>query len=69
MDAKSSHQNYDLLMLEIVLILHEKSLIKRSSVDPKASVKQITVDNLKCFNIISVPLRQPAAENHGLLQS
>lgn len=55
-DTKSSHQNYDFPVLEIVLTLHVKSFIKRSSVDPKASVKQITVDNLKCFNIISVNL-------------
>lgn len=56
-DAKSSHQNYDLPVLEIVLTLHVKSFITRSSVDPKASVKQTTFDNLKCFNVISVPLR------------
>lgn len=63
MDAKSSYQNCDLLVIETVQTLHEESLIIRSNVDPKASAKQITVDNPKCFNIISVPLRQPAAEN------
>ena len=67
MVTKSSHQNYDLPVLEIVLTLHVKNLIKRSNVDPKASAKQITVDNLKCFNVISVPLRQSTAENHDVL--
>lgn len=67
MDAKSSHQNYDLPVLEIILKLHVESLIKRSRVDPKASVKQISADSLKCFNITIVPLGQPAAKNHHVL--
>lgn len=63
-DTKCFHQNYDLPVLEIVLTLVVKGLIKRGNVDPKAPVKQVTADTLKCFSIISIPLTQPADKNH-----
>lgn len=66
-DSKCFHENYDLPVLEIVLTLLVKGLIRRGNVDLKAPVKQVTADNLKYFSIISTPLTQPADKNHGIL--
>lgn len=66
-DSKCFHHNYDLSVLEIVLTLLVKDLIRRGNVDPKAPVKQVTADNLKCFSIISAPLTQPAHKTHDNL--
>lgn len=66
-DSKCFHHNYDLPVLEIVLTLLVKGLIRRGNVDPKAPVKQVTADNLKCFSIISAPLTQPAHKTHDNL--
>lgn len=66
-DSKCFHHNYDLPVLEIVLTLLVKGLIRRGNVDPKAPVKQVTADNLKCFSIISAPLTQPADKTHDIL--
>lgn len=65
--SKFFHHNDDLPVLEIVLTLLVKGLIRRGNVDPKAPVKQVTADNLKYFSIISAPLTQPADKTHDIL--
>lgn len=66
-DSKCFHHNYDLPVLETVLTLPVKGLIRRGNVDPKAPVKQVPADNLRRFNIISAPRTQPADKTHDNL--